>query len=174
VFAAGTDIPMAYVETIEDVDWSRTLDGELGGFYHVVRAALPLMRERGGSFVAVTSAGIHRHPPRDVLSTVPKAGVEALIRAVAREEGRHGIRANAVALGVVDAGHFHKVTGELTPEFLEAIKRNTALFVVERVPLVTSPMPENARYLSTKQTRMGHVLNLDAARAAAQAREVSG
>jgi NAD(P)-dependent dehydrogenase (short-subunit alcohol dehydrogenase family) len=61
------------------------------------------------------------------LSTVPKAGVEALIRAVAREEGRFGIRANAVALGVVDAGHFHRVEEQLTPEFVAAIKRNTAV-----------------------------------------------
>jgi NAD(P)-dependent dehydrogenase (short-subunit alcohol dehydrogenase family) len=127
VFAAGTDIPMVHVSEIAEGDWSRTLDGELTGFFHVVKAALPLMRERGGALVAVTSAGVRRHPPRDVLSTVPKAGMEALIRAVAREEGRFGIRANAVALGVVDAGHFHRVEEQLTPEFVEAIKRNTAV-----------------------------------------------
>jgi NAD(P)-dependent dehydrogenase (short-subunit alcohol dehydrogenase family) len=127
VFAAGADIPMVHVGAIEDRDWTRTIDGELTGFYHVLKAALPLMREHGGAVVAVTSAGVRRHPPRDVLSTVPKAGVEALIRAVAREEGRHGIRANAVALGVVDAGHFHRVEEQLTPEFVEAIKRNTAV-----------------------------------------------
>jgi NAD(P)-dependent dehydrogenase (short-subunit alcohol dehydrogenase family) len=127
VFAAGVDIPMVYVGEIDEHDWARTLEGELTGFYHVIRAALPRMREQGGSLVAVTSAGIRRHPPLDVLSTVPKAGVEALIRAVAREEGRFGIRANAVALGVVDAGHFHRVAEQLTPEFVEAIKRNTAV-----------------------------------------------
>jgi 3,4-dihydroxy 2-butanone 4-phosphate synthase/GTP cyclohydrolase II len=38
------------------------------------------------------------------------------------------------------------------------------LSVVERVPLITSPTPENEHYLSTKQVRMGHVLNLDEAR----------
>ena len=127
VFAAGTDIPMVHVAEIDEHNWARTIDGELSGFYRVVEGALPLMRERGGSLVALTSAGVRRHPPRDVLSTVPKAGMEALIRAIAREEGRHGIRANAVALGVVDAGHFHKVTEELTPEFIEAITRNTAV-----------------------------------------------
>jgi len=35
---------------------------------------------------------------------VPKAGVEALCRALAKEEGRHGIRANCVAPGMVNAG----------------------------------------------------------------------
>ncbi len=34
------------------------------------------------------------------------------------------------------------------------------LEVVERVPLVTPPRPENARYLRTKQERLGHLLGL--------------
>jgi len=127
VFAAGADIPMVHVGSVEPPDWARTLDSELSGFYRVVAAALPLMREQGGALVAVSSAGVRRHPPLDVLSTVPKAGIEALIRGVAREEGRYGIRANAVALGVVDAGHFHQVKQDLTPEFVTAITRNTAI-----------------------------------------------
>jgi 3,4-dihydroxy 2-butanone 4-phosphate synthase/GTP cyclohydrolase II len=40
------------------------------------------------------------------------------------------------------------------------------LSVTERVPLVTSPTPENTAYLSTKQQRLGHLLELDRVRAA--------
>jgi NAD(P)-dependent dehydrogenase (short-subunit alcohol dehydrogenase family) len=127
VFAVGADIPMVHVGDIEPADWTRTITGDLTGFYNVVRAALPHLRGRRGSLVAVSSAGLRRHPPRDILSTVPKAGIEAIIRGLAREEGRHGVRANAVALGVVEAGHFHRVEQELSPEFVEAMKRNTAL-----------------------------------------------
>jgi 3,4-dihydroxy 2-butanone 4-phosphate synthase/GTP cyclohydrolase II len=36
------------------------------------------------------------------------------------------------------------------------------LEVVERIPLATSPTPENVRYLATKQRKMGHLLELDA------------
>jgi 3,4-dihydroxy 2-butanone 4-phosphate synthase / GTP cyclohydrolase II len=36
------------------------------------------------------------------------------------------------------------------------------LEVVERIPLATSPTPENVRYLATKQRKMGHLLDLDA------------
>ena len=35
------------------------------------------------------------------------------------------------------------------------------LSVTERVALVTSPTPENVRYLATKQSRLGHLLDLD-------------
>ena len=36
------------------------------------------------------------------------------------------------------------------------------LSVVERVPLMTEPTSDNARYLYTKQARMGHGLGLTA------------
>ena len=38
------------------------------------------------------------------MSSVPKAGIEALTRALAKEEGRNGIRANCVAPGIINAG----------------------------------------------------------------------
>ena len=44
------------------------------------------------------------------------------------------------------------------------------LSVVERVPLVTAPTPENARYLRTKQDRLGHLFRLDEYRSAAVSR----
>jgi 3,4-dihydroxy 2-butanone 4-phosphate synthase / GTP cyclohydrolase II len=36
------------------------------------------------------------------------------------------------------------------------------LEVVERIPLVTSPTPENVRYLATKKRKLGHLLDLEA------------
>ena len=127
IYAIGADIPMVHATQIEAADWRRTIDGDLTGFFHVVRAAIPYLRTTGGSLVAISSAGLVRHPPSDILSTVPKAGIEALVRGIAREEGRYGVRANAVALGVVEAGHFHRVAAELRPEFVEAMRNNTAI-----------------------------------------------
>ena len=128
IFATGADISMTYTSQIDLDEWRRTIDGELTGFLHVLKAGLPYLRSGGGgSIVAVTTAGIDRHPPKDILSVAPKAGVEALVRGIAREEGRYGIRANSVALGVIDAGLFHRLEQRLTPEFVEAMKGNTAL-----------------------------------------------
>jgi NAD(P)-dependent dehydrogenase (short-subunit alcohol dehydrogenase family) len=127
IFAAGADISMTHVSNIDPTEWHRTIDGDLNGFFHVVKSALPIMRQGGGSLVAVTSAGIDRHPPMDILSTAPKAGIEALIRGVAREEGRYNIRANSVAPGVIDGGLFNRLRQQVSPEFVEAMRRNTAL-----------------------------------------------
>lgn len=128
VHATGADISMAYVAEVDPEEWRRTIEGDLNGFFDLVKGALPLLRAGGGgSIIAVTSAGMDRHPPMDILSVAPKAGIEALIRGIAREEGRYNIRANTVAPGVIDAGLFHRLTPQVTPQFVEAMRRNTAL-----------------------------------------------
>jgi NAD(P)-dependent dehydrogenase (short-subunit alcohol dehydrogenase family) len=155
VFAAGADISMTYVANIDPDEWQRTMAGDLDGFFHVMRAALPLMRAGGGgSLVAITSAGIDRHPPMDILSVVPKAGIEALMRGVAREEGRYNIRANCVAPGVVDGGLFLRLQKQVKPEFVEAMRRNTALrrfATVDEVANVAVFLASNAASYVTGQ-----------------------
>ncbi|HKP59688.1 MAG TPA: SDR family oxidoreductase [Polyangiales bacterium] len=128
VHAVGSEIPMQYVSQITLETWQRVLHADVDGFFHVVRASLPRLREVGGSIVALTSAGLYRHPVRDVLSVAPKAAIEALVKAVAREEGRFGVRANCVAVGVVEAGMFLRLKeGELSPAWIEAARKNAPL-----------------------------------------------
>lgn len=50
-----------------------------------------------------------------------------LLRGVAREEGRFGIRANTVAPGVLDGGLFDRLAQQLDTNYLAAIRHNTAL-----------------------------------------------
>ena len=59
----------------------------------------------GGSFVFVSTAGLDRFPPGDILSIGRRARSRRSLRGIASEEGRFDIRANVVALGVFDAGH---------------------------------------------------------------------
>jgi 3-oxoacyl-[acyl-carrier protein] reductase len=56
------------------------------------------------------SAGDLWWPHKDVLSVAPKGAIEALIRGIAKEEGVHGIRANSVLVGVIEAGMFKELT----------------------------------------------------------------
>jgi NAD(P)-dependent dehydrogenase (short-subunit alcohol dehydrogenase family) len=105
VFAAGSSIQQPYVVDITEQQWMEVFQTELVGFTRLVRAALPVFRSQGhGNLVAVVSFATYSFPPGDALSAVPKAGIEMLCRAVAKEEGRYGIRANSVAPGIINAG----------------------------------------------------------------------
>lgn len=127
--AAGTRIDQPYISELAPQQWRDAIDCDVHGFFHVAHASLPHLRETRGSIVFVSSAGLKRFPPGDVLSVAPKAAIEALIRGIAREEGRYGVRANNVAVGVVDAGMFVELVdrGELSQAWLDAAIRNTPL-----------------------------------------------
>lgn len=105
VFSAAAVTEQVYLSQITDAQWQRALTEEVSGFFKTVQAMLPRLRAwGGGSFVHIGSAGDMVWPARDGLSVVPKAANEALVRGIAREEGRYNIRANSVLVGVIDAG----------------------------------------------------------------------
>jgi len=84
-------------------DWDRYLAVDLSGAFYAIRAALShLCRAGGGAIVAVSSIAAQMCQARNVQGAAAKAGLEAMVRVVAREEGRRGIRANAVAVGLTD------------------------------------------------------------------------
>jgi NAD(P)-dependent dehydrogenase (short-subunit alcohol dehydrogenase family) len=130
VHAAGSSIDQPYFNQVDPAAWRAVIDADVNGSFHVAHTALPHLKAGGGgSFVFVSSAGLKRFPPGDVLSVAPKAAVEALFKAIAREEGRFGVRANSVLLGIIDAGMFHRLVakGELDEDYLAAARRNIAL-----------------------------------------------
>ena len=131
VNAAGSSIPMRFIGDLDPELWHEVIDADLHGFFNIMHSSLPHLRLKGGgSYVQISSIGMQRWPKRDVLSVAPKAGIEALLQGIAREEGRSGIRANSVQLGVIEAGMFLRLKaegGDFTPEWVEAAKENTAL-----------------------------------------------
>ncbi|HUS23855.1 MAG TPA: SDR family oxidoreductase [Candidatus Binatia bacterium] len=107
VFGAGPVVEQMHISELTPELWKRSLDVETHGFFHVVRATLPKLRASGGgSYVHLGSAGHVWWPPKDALSVVPKAANEALVKGIAKEEGRHNVRANSVLIGVIEAGMF--------------------------------------------------------------------
>lgn len=66
---------------------------------------------------------------RDGLSSAPKAAVEAMVRALAAEEGRYGVRVNAVGPGMLTDGMAARLvdSGELSDEALAVTRRNIPL-----------------------------------------------
>lgn len=115
VVAAGSDIPQLMIRDVTPEKWKEVVDADVNGFFNIVHASLPHMKEAGGgSYVHISSAGLHKWPERDVLSVAPKAAIEWLIQGIAKEEGRFGIRANSVAIGVINAGIFKRLWADGT------------------------------------------------------------
>ena len=113
VIAAGSDIEQLMIRDLSPERWKQVMDADVNGFFHTVKASLPHMKAGGGgSYVYISSAGLHRWPERDVLSVAPKAAIASLIQGIAKEEGRFGIRANSVALGVINTGIFKRLWAE--------------------------------------------------------------
>lgn len=82
--------------------WHRTLDVGLTGMLLAARYSIPRMLERGGgSFVATVSGAVYAGEPIRVAYATTKTGMTAVVRHIASRWGREGIRANAVAPGMV-------------------------------------------------------------------------
>ncbi|TFZ02883.1 SDR family oxidoreductase [Ramlibacter henchirensis] len=129
IHAAGIEVPQRYMSQVPREEWLHAVNMELTGFFDAMQAAVKVLRKGGGgSLVALTSSAIHRYAPKDGLSAIPKSAVEMMVRAVAKEEGRHGIRANCVAPGLIDGGIGRQVIEELgVPNFVSTAAAATPL-----------------------------------------------
>lgn len=129
VHAAGPHVPMRHLSAVAPADLAAQLQLDAGAFFHLVHPALPFLRAAGGSIVAVTTAATSRFATRDGLSAVPKAAVEALVRGLAKEEGRYGVRVNCVGPGMLSDGMAQRLiaSGELDERALAAARDNTPL-----------------------------------------------
>jgi len=129
VYAAGPHVPMRHLSRVVPAELATQLDADAAAFFRVIAPALPALRESGGSVVAVTTAATSRFPVRDGLSSVPKAAVEALVRGLAVEEGRYGVRVNCVGPGMLTDGMAERLisSGELDERALDAARGNIPL-----------------------------------------------
>ncbi|MEC4017533.1 3-oxoacyl-ACP reductase FabG [Streptomyces sp. H27-D2] len=88
---------------MSDQDWHDVIATNLDGVGHVCRAVLfPMVKRKAGSIITLSSvSGVHGNPGQGNYSA-SKAGIIALTRALAKEVGKYGVRANAVAPGMIE------------------------------------------------------------------------
>jgi enoyl-[acyl-carrier protein] reductase I len=86
-----------YVDTTRE-NFLRTMDISCFSFTDVARRAAKLMT-RGGSMVTLTYGGSTRVMPNYNVMGVAKAALEASVRYLAVDLGRHNIRVNAISAG---------------------------------------------------------------------------
>ncbi len=112
------------IARMSDDDWSDVLATNLGGVFHTCRAAARgMMKRRSGTILNVSSVvGLHGNPGQTNYAA-SKAGIIGFTKALARELGNRGVRANVVAPGYVDT----RLTQVIADEMKELMLANTPL-----------------------------------------------
>jgi 3-oxoacyl-[acyl-carrier protein] reductase len=107
-----------------DEDWRTVMETNLSGMFFTCRAAARgMMKRRAGSIVNVSSIVGLRGNPGQTNYAAAKAGIIGFTKALARELGVRGVRANVVAPGYVKTA----LTDVLPEEAREAMLANTPL-----------------------------------------------
>ncbi|WP_411109431.1 3-oxoacyl-ACP reductase FabG [Streptomyces sp. c-19] len=139
---------------MEDGDWGDVVDVNLTGTFHVTRAAVfGMMKRKSGCVVNLSSvAGLYGNATQTNYSAT-KAGIIGFTKALSKEVGRYGIRANAVAPGFIDTD---MVSG-LSENHREKARKGISLSRFGRAEEVADAVA----YLLTAEYVTGTVLTVD-------------
>ncbi|RPK88788.1 MULTISPECIES: 3-oxoacyl-[acyl-carrier-protein] reductase [Streptomyces] len=109
---------------MKDEDWNDVLDTNLDGTYHLCRSVVfEMMKRKSGCIVNISSvAGVYGNPTQTNYSA-SKAGIIGFTKALAKEVGQYGIRANAVAPGFIETD----MTAALSDKVREQAVKNIPL-----------------------------------------------
>jgi 3-oxoacyl-[acyl-carrier protein] reductase len=146
---------------LTDEKWDLTFDIDLKGIFRLVRAAAPGMRtRRSGSVVALSSImGIAYGWDEHVHYSAAKSGVVGLVRALAVELAKDGVRVNGVAPGYIRTAQLLSEENSLGPvgaekaaEFIPMGRLGTPEDIADVIAFLAS---DGARYMT------GQVLVVD-------------
>ena len=106
----------------KDADWDKTIDTNLKGAFMLMRAvARPMMKQKGGAIVNVSSIVAEMGNAGQAAYAASKAGLLGLTRSVARELASRNIRVNAVTPGFITTDMTAALSPELKEKMAEAI-----------------------------------------------------
>jgi 3-oxoacyl-[acyl-carrier protein] reductase len=134
---------------MRDSDWDEVLATNLKGTFLCCRAVVrPMMRQRYGRIVNLTSVVGLVGNVGQVNYAAAKAGIIGLTKALAREVGSRGITVNAVAPGFIQTRLTEAIPADLQEQILKQIPLGTygtPEDVAEAIAFLASPA---ARYIT--------------------------
>ncbi|MBV9772056.1 MAG: 3-oxoacyl-[acyl-carrier-protein] reductase [Bryobacterales bacterium] len=107
-------------------DWEGVLSANLtGSFLAIQQALLPMMRERWGRIINISSVVGEMGNPGQANYVASKAGLIGLTKAIAQEMGSRNITVNAVAPGFIETDMTRNLSQELKDNMIAhaALKR---------------------------------------------------
>lgn len=146
---------------LTDEKWDLTFDIDLKGIFRLVRAAAPGMRtRRSGAVIALSSImGVAYGWDEHVHYSAAKSGVVGLVRGLAVEMARDGVRVNGIAPGYIRTAQLLSEENSLGPagaekaaEFIPMGRLGTGEDIADVAAFLAS---NNARYMT------GQVLVVD-------------
>ena len=115
---------------LSEEEWDAVLDVNLKGAFLCTKAALrPMLRQRSGRIINMTSVVAGTGNPGQANYAAAKAGLIGLTKTVAREVASRGITVNAVAPGFIST------------RMVEAITEEQRELVLGRIPLARFGTP---------------------------------
>ncbi len=106
----------------KDEDWERQLDTNLKGAFALIRAAArPMMKQRGGAIVNLTSVVGETGNAGQAAYSASKAGLIGLTKSVARELASRNIRVNAVSPGLIETDMTARLSADNRSKMVEEI-----------------------------------------------------
>lgn len=123
-------------------EWDAVLDVNLSGVFHCCKHALEIMRDHG-AIVSFGSIAAIQGFFGQANYAAAKAGVQAMMRVLSREAARRGIRANAVAPGVIDTSMAATIPEAVRAEMLKNVplgRFGTVEEVAQVVLFLCSPL----------------------------------
>ena len=104
VFAnAGINGVWAPIEELEPDDWDKTIETNLRGTFLTLKYTFPHLKERGGAMMVTASVnGTRVFKGERIAYSCTKAGQVVLVKSLAVDFAKHGVRINAICPGAIE------------------------------------------------------------------------
>lgn len=99
VYAGGPRFTPCFFGQTETETWRTWLEQDILAAINLAQAGLPYLRKSRGAFAALSTYQGNMIEIRGSVSSISKAAIDRMVAAIAKEEGRYGVRANSLRCG---------------------------------------------------------------------------